>query len=66
MAAADAEIKGPGLSDVPFSKHVAGQNRALGAVLADRTSTDIVSAFPAHSTSFAPNFTSDLPSLQRW
>ena len=47
---------GPGLSKVPFfSKPVVGPNIALLAVPAYRDSTDIVFAFPVHSTSFPPN-----------
>ena len=44
---------------VPLTKPVVGQNVALRAVPADRTSAYLVSAFPNHSTSlfFFPNFT---------
>ena len=65
---ADAEIKGPpggnpGLSKVPsFSKPIVGEKIALHAVPAYRDSTYLVSAFPAHSTSFYPNFSNP----QQW
>ena len=43
----------------PFSKLAVGQSIALYAVPAYRASTYLVSAaFPAHSTSFSPNFQS--------
>ena len=43
------------LGRFPFSKSVVGQDIALHAVPADRASTYLVSAFPAHPTSFSPN-----------
>ena len=54
---ADAEIKG--YQKFPLSKSVVGQNIAVQAVSAYKASTNLVSTFPAHSTSFSPNF-SDL------
>ena len=61
---ADAEIKllhtphpmvgAQGYQMLPLSKLVIGRNIALHAVPADRASTNLVSAFPAHSTSFPP------------
>ena len=53
----DAEIKGPEPRPrVPLSKPVVGYSIALHAVPAYRASTYLVPAFPAHSTSFSPNF----------
>ena len=53
----NAEIKdpsggSPGLSKFLLSNSAVGQNLALRAAPADRASTQLVSAFPAHSTSF--------------
>ena len=53
----DENIKGlQGCKRFPFSKPVAGQNIALHAMSVYRAFTYLVSAFPAHSTSFSPNF----------
>ena len=58
----DAEIKAPlphlvgaqGYQKFCLSKPVVGRNIAFHAVY--RASTYLISAFPAHSTSFPPNF----------
>ena len=42
-----------------LSKPVVVQNMALHAVPADGASAYLVSAFPAHSTSFSPNLSTD-------
>ena len=66
---ADANIKPPtplvgaqGYQRFHLSKPVVGQNTALHAVPAYRASTYLVSAYPAHSTLFSPNFSNP----QRW
>ena len=52
----------PGLSKVPLSKPAVGQSSiALHAVPAYRASINLVSAFPAHSTSF-----SQISSILKW
>ena len=45
-----------GYQRFPLSKSVVAPNLALHAVPAYRASTYLVSAFPAHSTSFPPDF----------
>ena len=51
-----------GYQRFPLSKSMVGQNIAVHAVPAYMASTYLVSAFPAHSTSFSLN----VSILQRW